>query len=314
MAITFPELLTGSTPFLSLINPLAVLGLVGLYGAGVLAIREFRVRWQAAWPSVLLLGGAYGVLEEGFATRTFFAPASLIGVQGTYGHFGGINWVWAVQLTTFHAVFSITLPILLLDAAYPALRDRPFLSKRGAWGVLGITLATALVLAVLLNPSVRPPVAPLVLVAVIGSVLLVAGIRLRRRRFPVTPDPHASRRRLTVLGAVWVSSFFAANWLGPHLLAVPALLVAVELPLGAALLVLAYRSYGPRADVQATVALAGGLLSFLLLLAGILEVVGDWGVGVAVAGVVALLVVVYRSPSVLTAPVDPVGGVPLGAR
>jgi hypothetical protein len=302
MAITFPELLTGSTQFLSLLNPLALLGLVGLYGAGALAIREFRVRCHAGWPSVVLLGAAYGVLEEGFATRTFFAPASLLGVQGAFGHFASINWVWAVQLATFHAVFSIALPIFLLDVAYPALRGRPLVSTRGAWVTLGVLLATAAVLAVLLNPSVRPSVPPLLAVAGLGAGLLFAGIQLRgyRPSFPVPPA--AANRRLAMIGATWVTSFFAINWLGPVLIPVPWVLVTVELLSGGALLWAAVRAYGPVWDPKATVALAAGLLSFLLVFATVLELFGDWGVGVAVGGVAALLILLYRRP-IAAAPV-----------
>ncbi len=302
MAITFPELLTGSTQFLSiLLNPFALLGLVGLYGAGALAIREFRVRWHARWPTLLLLGAAYGVLEEGFATRTFFAPASLIGVQGSYGHFAGVNWVWAVQLSIFHAVFSITLPIVLLDVAYPTLRNRPLLTPRGDRSVLAITLLTALVLAVLLNPQVRPEAGPLLIVAGMGAILLAAGIRLREWG-PVVPSSGAMRaRNLLVLGAAWTTSFFALNWLGPVLIPSPAGLVAGEALVGGSLLWLTLGSYGPDWDPRATVALAAGLLSFLLVFASILELFGDWGVEVAVLGVVALLVILYRRGSPLPA-------------
>ncbi len=298
MAITFPELLTGSTPFLTiLLNPLAVAGLVGLYGAGVVAIREYRVRWRAGWPSVLLLGASYGVLEEGFATRTFFASAKLVGVQGSYGHFDGINWVWAVQLSTFHAVFSIVLPILLLDAAFPALRERPFLSRRGGWTVVAILGVAATLFAVLLNPQVRPAVAPMALVGGLGGLLVFAGVRSRAWRLGT---PRGTRRRpgrLVALGAAWTSTFFAINWVGPVVVPIPALLVALEVAMGALFLWLAMQAYGPAWDPGATVALAAGLLSFLLLFASILEVYGDWGVGIAVAGVIALLLWVHRRSS-----------------
>ncbi len=67
--------------------------------------------------------------------------------------------------------------------------------------------------------------------------------------------------------------------------------------MGALFLWLAMQAYGPAWDPGATVALAAGLLSFLLLFASILEVYGDWGVGIAVAGVIALLLWVHRRSS-----------------
>lgn len=295
LAITFPELLTGSTPFLSIfVNPLALPGLVGLYGAGVLVIREFRVRGRAGWPSLLLVGASYGVLEEGFAARTFFAPAALVGRLATYGHFASVNWVWAVQIATFHAVFSIALPILLVDVAYPSTRGRSFLSGRATGAALAVLFATVGLLAAFLNPGVRPPLAALAIVALIGLALLGAGVRLRDWRLPSLGAGAPSPGRLVALGAAWTTSFFLLNWVGPVLLPVPGLLVAIEAAVGVGVLVLALRAGGTAWTGRATVALAAGLLSFLLLFAGVLEISGDWGVGVAVAGVLALLWILYR--------------------
>ena len=101
-SITFAEFLTGSTPVLvPLLDPLSALFLVGLYGAGVLLVREASIRWNKGWPTILLLGAAYGIAEEGLGTKTFFGPAG-VGYLGVYGHFVGVNWVWAVELDLFH--------------------------------------------------------------------------------------------------------------------------------------------------------------------------------------------------------------------
>ena len=40
------EMLSGSTPPLEWLNPIAVLFLIWLYGAGVLVMRETAVRWR----------------------------------------------------------------------------------------------------------------------------------------------------------------------------------------------------------------------------------------------------------------------------
>ena len=70
-----PEYLSGSTSFEGLVlNPFAFvlfLGLnLGLYGPGVLLIREAFVRWKKGWASLLLMGAAYVLLEEGTALST----------------------------------------------------------------------------------------------------------------------------------------------------------------------------------------------------------------------------------------------------
>ncbi|EQD47168.1 hypothetical protein B1B_12443, partial [mine drainage metagenome] len=95
--------------------------LFGLYGSGVLLVRESVVRWNKGWIAVLCLGGAYGIIEEGLALKTFFDIRE-VGFSRAYGHWLGINWVWAVDGTIFHAVFTVALPILLVSLAFPSTR------------------------------------------------------------------------------------------------------------------------------------------------------------------------------------------------
>lgn len=131
-----PEYLSGSSKLSGLVVApvgfLVFLALnVGLYGPGVLLIREARVRWKVGFATVALLGAAYGILEEGIALSTMFDPASpTVGVLGSYGHWLGVNWVWIPGVLFVHVVFSIGLPIALFDLAFPALRTRSLLDPR----------------------------------------------------------------------------------------------------------------------------------------------------------------------------------------
>src|SRR5437667_292080 len=72
------EMLSGSTPPLEWLNPIAALLLIWLYGAGVLVMRETAVRWKTGWPSILLLGAAYGIIEEALEVKSFFDPAWMV--------------------------------------------------------------------------------------------------------------------------------------------------------------------------------------------------------------------------------------------
>jgi hypothetical protein len=145
-----PEYISGSSPTSAIVlNPLMfgfqLLANLGLYGAGVLLVREAMVRWNKGWATVLLLGAAYGILEEGVALSTLFDPnASPVGKLGTYGHWLGVNWVWVAGILPVHTVFSISLPILLLGLAVPRTRGASLLSRRGllvASVVLGVDVA-----------------------------------------------------------------------------------------------------------------------------------------------------------------------------
>ena len=68
------ELLSGSSPPLEFFNPFGFILLVGLYGCGVIIVRELSIRWKKGWGSILLLGAVYGIIEEGLAVKSFFDP------------------------------------------------------------------------------------------------------------------------------------------------------------------------------------------------------------------------------------------------
>src|SRR5881296_254222 len=131
-----PEYLTGSSSFAILsLNPVLFLMFVGLnmglYGPGVILIREAMIRWRKGWASVFLLGFAYSVVEEGLDLSTFFNPnAGPVGILGTYGHWLGVNWVSTVGLTLFHSAISIALPILLFRFALPALKSQSLVAGK----------------------------------------------------------------------------------------------------------------------------------------------------------------------------------------
>src|SRR3989454_11998866 len=72
-----PEYLSASSQLtLLVISPLLFFGLLlanlGLYGSGVILIREAVIRWKKGWAPVFLLGVAYGIFEEGLALWKLF--------------------------------------------------------------------------------------------------------------------------------------------------------------------------------------------------------------------------------------------------
>ena len=121
------ELLLGSSPPAEFFTPFGLTMLLGLYGSGAVLARELKVRWGRGMGSLLLLGAAYGALEEGVMVASWFNPAwPDLGILGVFGRWLGVNWVWAAELTMYHAIVSITVPVLLVELAFP---DR----KRDRW-------------------------------------------------------------------------------------------------------------------------------------------------------------------------------------
>jgi hypothetical protein len=186
-----PEYLSSSSSLLNLfVNPvwffLQLAINVGQYTAGALLVREALIRWRKGWPTAILLALAYGITEEGLGDNTLFN--SLQGRDGVLGHFGrflGVNWIWSAGVLTFHVVYSIGLPILLLGLALPKTRGRSLLGHRGiavAFLTLGLSTATETVLVFegtgfWMGESLF-----------VGSVLAIVALVLAGRSVP-TPDP-----------------------------------------------------------------------------------------------------------------------------
>lgn len=158
-----PEYLSGSWRLSTLFsNPLNFLFFlimnVGLYTTGALMIREFMVKFRKGWLSVFVLGLAYGIMEEAIALHTFFQVyGSPVGFLGTYGRFAGVDWVWAFGLMIYHAVFSITIPILLISIAFPGMRNRRVTRDSGIAVAFLIYLASVLILNFVINHASSRP-------------------------------------------------------------------------------------------------------------------------------------------------------------
>src|SRR5437870_10672061 len=142
-----PEYLSASSQITLLVvfPPLFFLFLaanVGLYGSGVILIREAMIRWKKGWASVFLLGVAYGIVEEGLDLWTlFYSKAGPVGNLGFYGHWLGVNWVWTVGLLIFHSVYSIGLPIFLFGLVFPELKSKSLVSGAGlTFSIFGLTI------------------------------------------------------------------------------------------------------------------------------------------------------------------------------
>src|SRR5437870_808249 len=152
------EMLSGSSPPLEWLNPITPLLLIWLYGAGVLVMRETAVRWKTGWPSILLLGAAYGIIEEGLAVKSFFDPGWMdLGTLAWYGRWLDVNWVWAVWLTIYHAVVSIAIPIFLMEWIWPRVRGQPLTSRRGYITAIALLAGATIFIDILLTPY-RPSV------------------------------------------------------------------------------------------------------------------------------------------------------------
>jgi len=260
------ELLTASSPPAEFFTPFAFVVLVGLYGGGAILARELVVRCHKGWPSLLALGAAYGILEEGLMVKSFTNPDHVdLGILGQYGRWGGVNWVWAVEVTMSHAVFSIIVPILLTRAIFPEEFGRSWVGRRGL--ILLVVMLVALTLLGFFGFPSRPRLLPYAL-----WVVSVLGLTVLAQRLPAQPfAPQAVQVPRAIhfwlLGLLGTLAFFIIFWAVPYSGIHPLLTILLGLALAAAIQVRWLRMSGGTCwqDAHRLCLAAGGLFFYILL-------------------------------------------------
>jgi hypothetical protein len=307
-----PEYLSGSSPLNEIVlDPpgfLLQLALnLGLYGPGVLLAREASVRWEKdSMIPVLLLGAAYGILEEGIALSTLFSPtASVVHSLGYYGHFDGVNTVWTAGILMVHMVYSIGLPIFLVSEALPETRGRSFLSDRGIGWCLGIlgTVVTILLIAVVAGGHYWmgwPLFA--------GSLAVIAALLVVAHAWPsapAVPGSSAARGGLWapgLVGAVLFPAILIVEGLGQDWAAPAAGVIAVVVALQLAVGLYAYRFLRGIGNERRRLAFVAGLLLPILTIG----LVAQFPIEIVIVADVALAV--WLSRLMRRASPRPVGG------
>ncbi|MFI5690611.1 hypothetical protein ACIA58_02135 [Kribbella sp. NPDC051586] len=251
------EFLLGNIPISALF---ALLGLAPLYGGGAVLIREIVRRRGWGYPSVVVLALAYGVLEEGITTQSLFNPNYVDQRLLDPGHIGflGMGAPWTVFVLGLHTIWSITIPIVLMESMSRRPRD-PWLGKVGlsvyvALFVVGIVATTAVQLG--MDSFVASP-AQFAGVAVAIVVLVVVAARIGQRPRPRTAGTVPPVWLLAVAGLAVSSGWMVASdvvkngWLGAAVMLVIDVVAAV---------VLVHYSRRTSWTQKHTMAVAGGAL------------------------------------------------------
>jgi hypothetical protein len=265
------EVMVGDISF-SLAGLVAFVVVIPIYGAGSLLVREAVRRRGAGWVSVLLLGAAYGVVEEGLALQSFFNP----GIYGGLGHWWGARVLGVtlsyteIQLIN-HAVWSVTIPIAMTELLFPDRRGEPYLGRFG----LSVTALIFLFGVGLLMLSTHSTIAPgfwaplpllglaLVVVIVLAVVALATAPAAPRLGWTAPPPPWAPFLLAAVASFLCLGMIFGPGHL--HLAVMRSPLVVLPM-LGSALVaaiaayvVAGWTSSPGWGDLQ-TLGLVGGAL------------------------------------------------------
>jgi len=206
--------------------------------------------------------------------RSFFSPTwKDLGLLATYGRWLGTNWVWAEWLAIYHAIFSITIPIFLVELTYPQSKTRIWLSSR-----MRILFHGLLILAIILG-FFAFPYDPGIL-AIAGCIVAVVALGWLAKRIPnISPtqrDLKLSWKILVPLGFSVPAIFFFLFTSALIPLAAGTMIVGAILVLGYQRLLTRWAKRG-FSDLQKLGLMAGSLGFFAAFFDFILESFGRLG-------------------------------------
>jgi hypothetical protein len=297
LATCLAEFLTGSTPFLGPItNPIGFAFNVGLYGGGALLIREAAIRWRKRWGTILLLGGAYAVGEEGFAAKTMIDPLSPIIGNQLYSHWMGVNWVPLADLTVFHAAFSITVPILLVELLFPEAKGRRLLGNGGIVATMVVYGLTVSLLTLRFGDPYVPSLSVIIFLAIYALALIVAAYLVPRSFMQAIGErPDRPERNFLLLGFGFMGGFFlisgslAPGWIVERFLPWP-VVAALILPLASLTAWYLVKHAGRSENDIVKIDFVLGMILVFVPIDVLAELGGDVGVLIFTALIIAMII------------------------
>jgi hypothetical protein len=197
------EYLLGDLP-LRLLPVLLILA--PMYGGGAVLIRDLARRAGRGWPTMLMLGLVYALIEEGLITQSLFNPDYLKMqmhlLEHAYLPAMGVGGWWTMLMLNLHVFWSMGVSIALVEAMYPAEANAPWLGRVGDGVVEAIfVLSSAANFAIgfkqnhfLASRAQLISVCVLCVVFAVGAFLLPAG-----KRGDASGDAPSA----------WVTGFFA---------------------------------------------------------------------------------------------------------
>lgn len=281
-----------------------------LYGGAAVAIRELGRRTAHPWPVIFTLGLAYGVLEESFVSFSLFNPdyADLRLLDfGWIPALGMGSW-WTIFVIVLHALWSICIPIALVEALADDLSDTPWIGTRGlAWAGLAVVAGGAAMTSITLaEDDFVPQAGQLAGAAVAVAALVALAVRLAHRHptppaSTTRPDPKpapAPTQVAATAGGVALLFYAGAAQIGPPIATVTLYLILIAVAVTGLRRWTSRDGWSPRHHLALAAGALAPHLAFALLQTSLVEVplwvdlLGD----IAFAGVVlALLLAGWRS-------------------
>ncbi|NUW45442.1 hypothetical protein [Nonomuraea rhodomycinica] len=311
------EVLMGNFPITDVIGVVGFLVIGPLYGAGALFIREAVRRTGRGWPTMLAFALAYGMFEEAFITQTLW-DENWVGVRILdYGYIPALGTAlpWVLFMAGVHTIWSISVPIAIIETLAGPRGTTPWLKERGFRAVAVFFALYSVLAAVARAADIGLLAGPLQFAgaAVVVAALVVLGLRLRRAA-PTTgggaPAPWAVFAFALAAGAVFVLLYAIdptglSPWLAIPLPAWGSVLGYLTLFAAAGLLVRRWSHRSGWSDAHRLALAAGAMLTYAwhsfpwkpTMTVPISQTVDLTSNAIATAGAVVLLVIAARRVS-----------------
>ncbi|GLZ29214.1 hypothetical protein Lesp02_14040 [Lentzea sp. NBRC 105346] len=213
--------------------------LIPFYGGGALLVRELGRR-AGGWPAMVLLAAAYALIEEGPVDQLLwndsYAGHNLL-TGDSYIPALGMSVELTQAVLALHTVWSICVPIAIVETFVPARRTTPWLGKIGLTVVALIytSTATLVFLGNYLESHFLAKPAQLIGITVVIAALIALAFRVRP--LPAVPGKAPHPLLAGVVAFLGTSLYWGpanlvtAGWYEWVGVAVWCLLVAVGVPL-----------------------------------------------------------------------------------
>ena len=262
------ELLSGSAPPSEFFNPLGFIVLIVLYGFGAVLVREINIAWGKNFISLILLGAIYGIIEEGFMVKSFFDPNWMdLGILGVYGRFWGVNWIWTLKLTIYHAIYSIVIPIQITELIFYKIRKESWI-RIFSIKLIAIIFLLDIIFGNLVLTKYQPTFLHYIFLTIIVFIIGYLAYKVSKYNFFKPTLKFKNTAYYFILGFGWSSYFLLSMWIMPHIVP-PILMVVIEI----IVLYFMYRilSNYEWLNPMEKLALISGILAFLIILAPLQE-------------------------------------------
>jgi len=224
--------------------------------------------------------------------KSFFDPAWVdLGILGTFGRWLDVNWVWTEMLIIYHAVFSITIPIVLVELAYLERENERWISNRSLKVFIAL-LVVVTAIGFLFLTSYAPPLPHYLLTILAMSLFIYIAYKLPTEKEKVE-SKNGKSKFLYIAGLAGTAAFFLIFWLGPYLFNHPIIVMAfgIALVFGMMKFLNRFDWKSPNSPLN-RLAIVAGALSFLIVLTPLQELDAtrqDNPAGMTIVGLFAIL-------------------------